>query len=182
MVHSFIAVSPKSVSGRDSPAAAPQLLVRTSWGLDFPVNAPNKKPTKLKAKLCCSSHWPCDVNRGQTAAWRRVEVGVEHPGEVGSWSFAWWHPLCQEGGPPSAEAMTPGYVGALPAIRASSCLPFQSIFPVIHPAAVVFCCIKWCSGHLLLSPSPFQGNGMPAPCFISSTCSTVFDVRPCLWL
>lgn len=50
MVHSFIAVSPKGVSGRDHPASAPQLLVRTSWGLDFPVNAPNKKPAKLKAK------------------------------------------------------------------------------------------------------------------------------------
>lgn len=182
MVHSFIAVSPKGASGRNNPAAAPQLLVRTSWGLDFPANAPNKKPAKLKAKSCCSSHWTYGGDRGGTAVWRRVEVGVEHPGEVGMELRLVTPALPGEGGPLVQRPRLPGVRGALPAIRAGSCLPSLSIFPVIHPAAVVFCCIKWCAGHLLLSPSAFQGNGMPAPRFISSTCSAVLDVRPCLWL
>lgn len=86
------------------------------------------------------------------------------------------------GEPSSAEAAALGHAGAPLAINAGSCLLSLSIFPLMHPAAAVFCCVKLCAGHLLLSPSPFQGDCIPAPCFLSSTCSAVFDVRPCLWL
>lgn len=85
------------------------------------------------------------------------------------------------GEPSSAEAATLGRAGPPLAINAGSCLPPPAFY---HRCTreLPMCWVRWCTGHLLLSPNLFQGDCIPAPRFPSGMCSAVFDVRPCLWL